>query len=134
MSDGNSAENQLIALDTSVLMAPIEANVRPFEELDRLVPGAEAVVPRPVLDELDQLSNSGGEEGTAAAVGLDLANRCRPIDAREDYADDAIVELAATDRVGYVATNDRDLRDRVLDRDVPVIGLRGRNELAINRP
>jgi hypothetical protein len=134
MAERNRVENRLIALDTSVLMAPIEANVRPFEELDRLVPGNEPVVPTAVLAELESLSDSNGEEGTAASVGRELADRCRAVETEEGYADDAIVELATEGRVGYVATNDRELKDRVLSRDVPVIGLRGRDELAVNRP
>jgi rRNA-processing protein FCF1 len=134
MAKGNRAQNRPIALDTSVLMAPIEANVRPFEELDRLVPGNEAVVPIPVVTELEGLSGSHGEAGTAASVGLELASRCRSVETTATYADDAIVELATEGRVAYVATNDRELRNRVLSRDVPVIGLRGRDKLAVNRP
>lgn len=123
-----------VALDTSALMAPVEANVRPFEELDRLLGVYEVVVPVAVLAELDRLREGAGEEATAASVGADLARRGERIETEASYADDALVELAAAGRVDYVVTNDGPLQDRVLARDVPVIGLRGRNTLAITEP
>ncbi|WP_058366412.1 DUF188 domain-containing protein [Haloparvum sedimenti] len=115
-------------------MAPVEANVRPFEELDRLLGVYAVVVPVAVLAELDRLREGAGEEAKAASVGADLARRGERIETEASYADDALVELAAAGRVDYVVTNDGPLQDRVLARDVPVIGLRGRNTLAITEP
>ncbi|PSQ16840.1 twitching motility protein PilT [Halobacteriales archaeon QS_8_69_26] len=123
-----------VALDTSALMMPVECGVRLFEELDRLVPAADPVVPSSVVAELDALSKGGGEEADAASVGRDLVERCSVVESGAGYADDAIVELAGDGRVDYVATNDRDLADRVRSRGVPVIGLRGRNKLAVTQP
>lgn len=140
-----------VVLDTSVLTAPVQAGVRLFEELDRVAPG-DRVVPAPVVDELESLADDGGEPARAASVGRDLVDRCRVVDARAEYADDAVVELATgsvpADTTGpvadgetvalssprYVATNDRGLRDRLLSRDVRVIGLRGANTLAVTEP
>ncbi len=138
-----------VALDTSALMMPVELDVRLFDELDRLLgtgrppadgdgprPAAfEPVTPQPVLEELRRLSEGGGTEGTAANVGHDLATeRCLAVDTEAAYADDALVELAREGVVDYVVTNDLPLRDRVLEEGVPVIALRGRNNLAITRP
>ncbi|WP_380681658.1 PIN domain-containing protein [Salinigranum sp. GCM10025319] len=126
-------------MDTNALMMPIERDVRVFDELARLlgepVDGAasvDLVVPRAVVAELEKLAAGAGEEGVAASVGRDLADRCRVVDTDADYADDAVVELAAA--ADYVVTADRPLRDRLLDRNVPVVGLRGRNTLAITEP
>ncbi len=123
-----------VCLDTSALMMPVECDVRLFEELDRVLGDHDTAVPRAVVGELDSLAAGGGEEGTAANVGRDLADRARVVDHEESYADDAIVELAAAGECDCVVTNDRPLRDRVLDRGVPVIGLRGQNKLAITQP
>ncbi|SNR38811.1 PIN domain-containing protein [Halorubrum vacuolatum] len=133
-SDRRAAAPPVVALDASALMAPVEANVRLFEELDRLLGSYEAVVPEAVLAELDGLQSGAGEAATAAAVGADLAERARTVETEESYADDALLELATTGRVGYVVTNDRPLRNRLLAADAPVIGLRGRNALAITEP
>jgi rRNA-processing protein FCF1 len=128
-----------VVLDTNALMMPIERDVRVFDELARLlgepVDGAgslDLVVPRAVVVELEKLADGAGEEGVAASVGRDLADRCRVVDTDAAYADDAVVELSV--EADYVVTADRPLRDRLLDRDVPVVGLRGRNTLAITEP
>ncbi|WP_267640940.1 PIN domain-containing protein [Haloarchaeobius amylolyticus] len=124
-----------VALDTSSLMMPVELDVRLFDELDRLVEAADPVTPQAVVEELRRLSEKGGQEGTAANVGHDLATeRCLIVDTEESYADDALVELAREGQVDYVVTNDLPLRDRVLDTGIPVIALRGRNKLAITQP
>ncbi|MCU4752956.1 DUF188 domain-containing protein [Halobacteria archaeon AArc-curdl1] len=135
-----------VALDTSALMMPVELDVRLFDELDRLLGGVshsdangdeplEPTVPQPVLEELRRLSERGGAEGTAANVGHDLATeRCLVVDTEASYADDALVELAREGMVDYVVTNDLALRDRVLEQDIPVLALRGRNKLAITQP
>ena len=124
----------VVALDASALMAPVEANLRLFEELDRLLGAYEAVVPTAVVSELDRLQGGNGEEATAASVGADLAARAEAVATDESYADDALVELVAEGRVDGVVTNDRPLANRVLEADAPVIGLRGRNALAITEP
>lgn len=124
-----------IALDTSALMTPVELDVRLFDEIDRLIDDSAVVTPQAVLEELRRLADGGGEEATAARVGLDLATeRCRIVDTTAADADDALVELAVEGRVEYVATNDRRLRDRVLESGTPVIGVRGKNTLAVSEP
>ncbi len=119
-------------LDTNALMMPVELDVRLFDELDRLLGAFDPLVPRAVLTELAELREGSGEEGTAAAVGHDLADRCTVVETDASYADDAVVAAAesADDEV-YVVTNDRPLRDRLLAAGVDVIGLRGRNTLTI---
>jgi rRNA-processing protein FCF1 len=129
-----------VVMDTNALMMPVELDVRVFEALERALgeplSTLDLVVPTAVLGELAQLAaDSAGEEGTAASVGADLARqRCRAVDTDASYADDAVVELAESGEVDYVVTNDAPLRERVLDRGVRVIGLRGRNELAVRQP
>jgi rRNA-processing protein FCF1 len=124
-----------VTLDTSALMMPVELDVRLFDELDRLLGGFEPTTPQPVVEELRRLSEKGGAEGTAAAVGHDLATeRCLVLDTEASYADDAIVELAREGGTDYVVTNDRPLRERVLAATIPVIALRGKNKLAITQP
>ena len=134
----------MVVLDTNALMMPVECGVRVFEELDRLVDDPDLVTPAAVVAELEKLAAGAGEEATAASVGRDLAERCRIVETTEQYADDAVVELAAggagcgddgdPEFDGYVVTNDRPLRERLLARGVRVIGLRGANTLAITQP
>jgi rRNA-processing protein FCF1 len=131
-------------LDTSALMAPVESDLRLFEELDRVL-AAEAdatgrperdpdpVVPEAVVAELADLAGGAGQEATAASVGHELVERCRVVATEADYGDDAVLELAL--REGHRAvTNDRELRRRLLAAGVPVASLRGRTNLAVTRP
>ena len=124
-----------VVLDTNALMMPVECDVRVFDELDRLLGPVDALdiaTPRAVVAELDALADGGGDEAVAARVGRDLADRCRILETEAPYADDAVVEAAGPD--DYVVTNDRPLRDRLLERGVRVIGLRGKDKLHIQEP
>ncbi|WP_277554542.1 PIN domain-containing protein [Halobaculum limi] len=127
-----------VVLDTNALMMPVECDVRVFEELDRLLDDPELIAPEAVVAELEKLAAGAGEAATAASVGRDLVERCRVVETTESYADDAVVELTSGDSEaefdGYVVTNDRPLRERLLARGVRVIGLRGANTLAITEP
>jgi rRNA-processing protein FCF1 len=120
-----------VAMDTSALMMPVEAGVRVFEELDRLLGGYEAVVPAAVLAELETLAADGGEAGRAASVGRALAERCETVETDASYADDALLELARAGEVGAVVTNDAPLRERLREASTPAIHLRGRNKLTV---
>jgi len=66
-------------------------------------------------------------------VGADLARReCQPIDHDASYADDAV--LAIGNRVEYAVTSDMQLKQRLLEANVPVICLRGRTKFEITEP
>ena len=122
-----------VVLDTNALMAPVEVDVRVFEELDRLLGEYDPVVPRAVRAELAELAGGNGEAATAASVGLDLARReCETAAHDADYADDAVVELGRT--ADYAVTSDMPLRERLLAADVPVISLRDGTKLGLTQP
>ncbi len=124
----------MLVLDTNALMAPVECDLRLFEELDRVSEDDDRVVPAAVIAELEKLADGAGEAATAASVGRDLAERCRVLSTDADYADDAVVELASRPGATGAVTSDEPLRDRLLERDVSVIGLRSGNKLAVTRP
>jgi len=119
-----------VLLDTNALMMPVECGIRPFEELERLVGDAEPAAPAAVVAELERLADGAGEAATAASVGLDLVERCEVVAHDADYADDAVVELAPA--FDHVVTNDAPLRERLEGRGARVIGIRGRNKLAVH--
>jgi hypothetical protein len=123
-----------VLLDTNALMMPVECNVRVFEAVEDLLGDVSYVVPEAVLAELDRLADGAGEAATAASVGRDLARRCATRATEAESADNAVVELAQTDDVTHVVTNDQPLKRRLLDVGVPVICLRGQNKLAITQP
>jgi len=124
----------MIVLDTNALMMPVECDVRLFEELDRVVGSDDYVAPAAVRDELDKLADGNGAEATAASVGRDLLDRCLVRETDADYADDAVLELATDEDATHAVTNDKPLKQRLLDAGVPVISLRARNKLGITQP
>ena len=105
--------------------------------VDSGIDGVTFLVPTAVVRELEELSGSHGEEAVAASVGADLADeRCRALPHEKTHADDAVIEIA-TDRravIDFVLTNDRALRERLHARGVPVICLRGHDQLTITNP
>jgi len=122
-----------VVLDANALMAPVEVDVRLFEELDRLLGDYDAVVPAAVLAELEALADGAGEAATAASVGLDLARReCDVVEHDAGGADDAVLEVGR--EADYAVTSDMPLRERLLAANVPVIGLRGRTKFEITEP
>ena len=124
----------MIVLDTNALMMPVECDVWLFEELDRVGAGGDYFVPEAVRAELGKLADGAGAEATAAAVGLDLLDRCTVTGTDADYADDAVLELSTRDDATHAVTNDKPLKRRLLDAGIPVISLRGRNKLGITQP
>jgi rRNA-processing protein FCF1 len=124
----------MIVLDTNALMMPVECDVRLFEELERVAPTGDYLVPDAVRAELAKLADGNGNEATAAAVGLDLLERCSVAETDADYADDAVLELATGEEATHAVTNDKPLKRRLLDAGVPVISLRGGNKLGITQP
>ncbi len=126
----------VVLLDTNALMQPVEADTDTFAELERLLGATTPVVPRAVRAELDRLAETGAPaEAAAARVGRKLATeRCRSIGRDADGADGEIERLARTGEIDYVVTNDRTLRNRLLDASIPVISLRGKAQMEIIRP
>lgn len=126
---------RVVVLDTNALMMPVELGVRVFDELERLVGRADLVVPGGVVGELERLARGSGPEADAARVGLDLAGEhCRVVETTAGAGDPAVLEAVREHGAAYVVTNDRALRDRVLEAGVPVIGVRGANTLGITEP
>ncbi len=118
-----------VVFDTSALLTPAQHGVDVFTEVERLLGGYRAVVPRMVAEEVESLDVDGAD------VARELLERCRVVDVDgEDvgYADDAVV--AAAEDAYAAVTNDSELKNRLLKTGVPVIHLRGRNRLDITRP
>ncbi|MDZ7729752.1 MAG: twitching motility protein PilT [Natrialbaceae archaeon] len=124
-----------VALDTSACLLPVQLDVRLFDELDRLLGDYDLYVPPTVIEELETLAEGRGEEAKAATVGLELATeRCADLPVEGATADNALDQAAVKRLVDYIVTTDRALRDRILERDVSVIALRGSNKLALTNP
>ncbi|MFQ5920159.1 MAG: PIN domain-containing protein [Thermoplasmata archaeon] len=113
----------LVLLDANALMMPFQFALDLEDELVRLLGEYRAAVPTSVVRELEDLAPSN----STAKAALQLASRF-PVMAVEGEGDDALLALARAEGAA-VLTNDRALRRRLREADLPVIYLRERSRL-----
>jgi len=118
-----------VVFDANALMTPSQHNVDVFDEAERILGGYDAVVPDAVLRELRALADDGNAD---ASVAVELAERCEEVETEARHGDDAVIE--ATDEESAVVTNDAKLKERLVERNVPVLYLRQRNRLEAEYP
>jgi rRNA-processing protein FCF1 len=125
-----------IILDSNALFVPLQFNIDIFEELKNLFNrNFELVLLPSVKRELEMIASQGKlETRKRAAIALHLAEKCALLETargKEDSTDDSVLQAAR--KYGYpVFTNDRQLRNRLRDINVPVIYVRQKSRLAID--
>lgn len=121
-----------VLLDTNFLMIPHNYKIDIFQEIERLIPEAhELTIPSNVLEEIDRVRDSGGRDGIAAEVALQLVKE-KNIGEIQSHgrADEFIIDYAAENKPDVaVCTNDRELRKKLRELNVSVIVMRGRSRL-----
>ena len=122
-----------IILDTNFLMIPYQFKVDIFDEINRIVEEKyELITFDSVIKELKGLMKSKGKDAIAAKIGLELIKRKRIkiVKIKEKKTDDAILKLANENTI--IATNDRLLIQRLKNRNIRIIYLRGRKHLSLS--
>jgi len=126
-------ERELV-LDTSFLLGIFEKKIPiSLSHLMDLVPGAALVTLSPCLEELREKAGSGSPAARAALNSLSEIGVA--VREAEELADEAIVEYASAGpgrRV--VVTLDNALKNRCLERGVPVVYLRAGKRLVLEDP
>jgi len=125
-----------VILDSNALFVPLQFKIDIFEGLKRLLSmNFELVLLSPVKRELERLAEKGSPKmRRTASYALKLAAKCKLVDVHEKtamYADDIIVKTAQEWK-SPVFTNDRQLRKRLRDINVPVIYVRQKSRLEID--
>ena len=125
-----------IILDSNALFVPLQFKIDIFEELKALLnANFDLVLLSPIRAELTSLSEKGSPKMRKnASYALKLAEKCRLVNVGKGFvgsADDAIVD-AARGWNSVVFTNDRQLRKRLRNINVPVIYVRQKSRLAID--
>lgn len=117
-----------ILLDTNFLVAPFQFSFSLFDEIERLYPMSKIYT----LDDAVQEAKSieSGKYGDLVEKLIDTQDIEVMETSGEGEVDDLIVDVSEEFVVG---TNDRELRDRLLDRGREILIIRGGNHLeAIN--
>ena len=123
----------LVLLDSSMLMLPLEKKINLSFELERIINSHfEIVVPQIVLSELEKLKKKGtSSTKQKAQFALKLANNYRILDSGLEGNADEEIEKLAKKHHAIVATNDVELRQKLNNKGIAVISLRGNNKLAL---
>jgi len=135
-SELRSAKKTLkIILDSNALFVPLQFKIDIFEELKTLLKKKfELVLLSHVRRELEKLAEEGSPKTQKKALyALQLVGKCRLVNVNEEFAlspDDVIVKTAREWNCP-VFTNDRQLRRRLRDINVPVIYVRQKSRLEI---
>jgi uncharacterized protein len=126
----------IVVLDTNILTVPAQFSVDIFAESERVVERRiEFVVLKSVIHELERkLEDAVRTEKFKFRIALDFVERCTIIGLDEITSakpvDDQVLEYALSVH-GIVATNDKELREKSLDRGVPVLFMRGKKRLEL---
>ncbi len=122
-----------IILDTNVLLMPFKFKIDIYTEIDRIVfDDYELIVYDKMVKELERLiEKRRGADKLNSKMALQLATQeCRIVATDSKlYADDFIVSVANKDTI--VFTQDGELKNRLREKGVTLIGMRGRNHLEI---
>jgi rRNA-processing protein FCF1 len=123
-----------IILDSNSLFVPLQFKLDIFERLRILLnQNFTTIMLSPIRRELETLANEASPQTRKnASYALKLTEKCEfvKID-KETSADDAILETAAKWNCP-VFTNDRQLRKKLRDINVPVIYVRQKSRLEID--
>jgi rRNA-processing protein FCF1 len=129
-------ESLKVILDSNAFFIPLQFKIDIFEELERVAnTSIDPVLLKPVQQELEELIREGSPKMQKdASYALKLAQKCMLMEAKEQEGvstDDIIVSVARKHRLP-VLTNDRQLRKRLRDINVPVIYVRQKSRLEID--
>ena len=125
-----------VILDSNFLFIPSQFKIDIFEELMNLLNQRfEPVLLSSTFQELRNMADKGApKRRKQASLALKLAEKCRLVNIEkgaEETNDDVILRIAAQWK-SPVATNDRELRRKLRNRDIPVIFLRGKSRLELD--
>jgi rRNA-processing protein FCF1 len=128
--------NLKVILDANALFVPLQFKIDIFEELKMVLDGSfEPILLSPIRKELEKIADeSSPKMRKNASYALKLAEKCRPFEVDEKFVgspDDAVVQMAQEWKCP-VFTNDRKLRKRLRNINVPVIYVRQQSRLEID--
>ncbi len=115
-----------IILDTNFLVAPFQLSISLFEDIEELYPFAEIYTIDDAVEESKSIKS--GKYGDLVEKLIDTQGIKVLETEGEGSVDDLLVKLSDE---YIVATNDKELKQRVLDRNNPVMIIRSRSHLEV---
>jgi hypothetical protein len=124
-----------VLIDTNAFLMTAQFKIDLLQEIRWMLGIIRPGVPDVVIRELEGLARMRGNDGAAARLGLRFAQQCEVVQmggTDGEPVDDQILSYARRERC-RVVTNDRNLRDRLLNEGLEVISLKGKQKLEIFR-
>ena len=134
-SDRNGNSHRIVLIDTNGFLNSGRLCLDIFDEVAALLGTCTYVVIPEIEHELRGLGNGNGKDAAASRFGLQLLEKCVVLSLAEKISgsvDDKIVHTAQ-EHGCYVVTNDRELKQRLLNLGIPVIIVRGKRKLEVIR-
>lgn len=125
-----------VILDTNAFFVPLKFKIDIFEELGLLLNrNFEPILLSPVKKELEKMAKEGSPKMQKEALyALKMAEKCSLLKVDEELQvspDDAILQVAQ--KLGCpVFTNDKELKRRLRNINVPVIYVRQKSQLEVD--
>ena len=117
-----------IVPDTNFLIYVFKHKINFDYEIERaLNTKFEIVILSPVKEELERLLKSGdlkGKEKLAVNLALAKIKNYKLVDYPANYADEAILNYAKENEKVIVATNDKELKEKLIENNIPVMIVR----------
>ena len=115
----------MVLLDTNFITVPEQFGIDIFTEIKKIVPQANIQTLSQVIDELKSLNTK------AAKVGLQLLkiNKIKIIK-KNGKADDLLMEVAQKEQA-IIATNDKELKQRAIKKNIKIIFIRSKKKIEI---
>lgn len=129
-------EKLKVILDTNAFFVPLKFKIDIFEELRSLLNrNFEPILLSPVKKELEKMVKEGSPKMRREALyALKMAEKCSLVEVDEEHqvsSDDAIIK-AAQKLECLVFTNDKELKRRLRNINVPVIYVRQKSQLEVD--
>ncbi|WP_250986120.1 PIN domain-containing protein [Methanoculleus oceani] len=123
-----------VLLDTNALLMPAQFGIDLYGELMALFGDFEPITLEEVVGELSGLARGRGRDAAAARVGLAMARRSTVVSSGStaERVDDRVIEYARREGC-TVVTNDRELRNALLDEGIDVVSMRRERTLELMR-
>ena len=115
-----------ILLDTNFLTAPFQFSFSMFEELERLYPYAEVCTIEDAVQEAKSIQQGKYKELVPQLIEKEDIEVLQT--ESEGIVDDLLVDISDE---FIIATNDKELKQRILDQGRPVIIIRQENHLEV---
>jgi rRNA-processing protein FCF1 len=125
-----------IIIDTNFLFVPLQFRLDIFEELNNLLgQHVKPIMLSPTYQELQKLAESSSPKmRKQTMLGLKLSEKCQIVEVErtKDESNDNLILRIAKEWKCPVATNDRELREKLRKIGVAVVFLRQKKRLEID--